>query len=179
MVSALGSESDDLDSSPRRGKALCPWDVREKKMRAPLLGLARSIYYSIMRRNWPYLFEWTPRRLLNCSWFVGGLYLKSNLFLANNSMVADHFNEKQKTCFSAFLKSHFLHFFSLSHVNTSVMQKANKDLISDVFSWHQNWDMSLSFEHTPHHAAAFINISPLKCGGYSRAALIRGSRLID
>ena len=31
VVSALGSESDDLGSSPGRGKALCPWDVREKK----------------------------------------------------------------------------------------------------------------------------------------------------
>ena len=31
VVSALGSESDDPDSSPGRGKALCPWDVREKK----------------------------------------------------------------------------------------------------------------------------------------------------
>ena len=30
VVSALGSESDDLGSSPGRGKALCPWDVREK-----------------------------------------------------------------------------------------------------------------------------------------------------
>ena len=40
VVSALGSESDDLSSSPGRGKALCPWDVRENKMRAPLLGLA-------------------------------------------------------------------------------------------------------------------------------------------
>ena len=30
MVSALGSESDDPGSSPGRGKALCPWDVREK-----------------------------------------------------------------------------------------------------------------------------------------------------
>ena len=45
VVSALGSESDDPGSSPGRGKALCPWDVREKKMRAPLLGLAKSIYY--------------------------------------------------------------------------------------------------------------------------------------
>ena len=44
VVSALGSESDDPGSSPGRGKALCPWDVREKKMRAPLLGLAKSIY---------------------------------------------------------------------------------------------------------------------------------------
>ena len=43
--SALGSESDDLGSIPGRSKALCPWDVREKKMRAPLLGLAKSIYY--------------------------------------------------------------------------------------------------------------------------------------
>ena len=45
VVSALGSESDDPDSSPGRGKALCPWDVREKKKPAALLGLAKSIYY--------------------------------------------------------------------------------------------------------------------------------------
>ena len=31
VFSALGSESDDSGSSPGRGKALCPWDVREKK----------------------------------------------------------------------------------------------------------------------------------------------------
>ena len=31
VVSPLGSKSDDLGSSPGRGKALCPWDVREKK----------------------------------------------------------------------------------------------------------------------------------------------------
>ena len=31
VVSALGSETDDLDSSPSQGKALCPWDVWEKK----------------------------------------------------------------------------------------------------------------------------------------------------
>ena len=31
VVSALGSESDDPGSSPGRDKALCPWDVREKK----------------------------------------------------------------------------------------------------------------------------------------------------
>ena len=45
VVSALGSQLDDLGSSPDRGKALCPWDVREKKMWAPLLGLAKIIYY--------------------------------------------------------------------------------------------------------------------------------------
>ena len=44
VVSALGSESDDPGSSPGSGKALCPWDAREKKMEAPLLGLAKSIY---------------------------------------------------------------------------------------------------------------------------------------
>ena len=44
VVSALGFESDDPGSSPGRGKALCPWDVREKKTRAPLLGLAKSLY---------------------------------------------------------------------------------------------------------------------------------------
>ena len=46
VVSALGSKLDDLGSSPDRGKALCPWDVRgKKKMQAPLLGLAKFIYY--------------------------------------------------------------------------------------------------------------------------------------
>ena len=44
VVSALGSEADDPGPSPGQGKALCPWDVREKKMRAPFLGLAKSIY---------------------------------------------------------------------------------------------------------------------------------------
>ena len=48
VVSALGSESDDPGSSPGRGKALCSWDVREKKMRAPLLGSTKSIYYSYL-----------------------------------------------------------------------------------------------------------------------------------
>ena len=45
VVSVLGSESDDPGSSPGRGKALCPWNVWGKKMWAPLLGLAKSIYY--------------------------------------------------------------------------------------------------------------------------------------
>ena len=31
VVSALGSELDDPGSSPSQGKALCPWDVQEKK----------------------------------------------------------------------------------------------------------------------------------------------------
>ena len=30
VVSALDSESDDPGSNPGPGKALCPWDVREK-----------------------------------------------------------------------------------------------------------------------------------------------------
>ena len=46
--SLVGSESDDPGSSPGWGKALCPWDVRERKMRAPLLSLAKSIYYEIV-----------------------------------------------------------------------------------------------------------------------------------
>ena len=45
VVSALGSESDDLGSSPGWGKMLCPWDVWGEKMLGPLLGLAKSIYY--------------------------------------------------------------------------------------------------------------------------------------
>ena len=31
VVSALGSELDDLGSSPGQDKVLCPWDVQEKK----------------------------------------------------------------------------------------------------------------------------------------------------
>ena len=31
VISALGSESDNLGSSPGQGKVLCPWDVQEKK----------------------------------------------------------------------------------------------------------------------------------------------------
>ena len=31
VVSALGSKSGDLGSSPGWGKVLCPWDVQEKK----------------------------------------------------------------------------------------------------------------------------------------------------
>ena len=31
VFSALGSVSDDLGSSPGRGKAFSPWDVRKKK----------------------------------------------------------------------------------------------------------------------------------------------------
>ena len=41
VVSALGSESDDLGSSPGLGKVLFIRDVRGKKMRAPLLGFIK------------------------------------------------------------------------------------------------------------------------------------------
>ena len=44
VVSALGSESDNLVSSPGRGKALCSWEVWGKKMQALLSGFAKSIY---------------------------------------------------------------------------------------------------------------------------------------
>ena len=45
VVSAPGSELDDLGPSPSWGKVLCPWDMREKKMQTLLLGLAKSVYY--------------------------------------------------------------------------------------------------------------------------------------
>ena len=50
VVSALGSESDDPGSSPGRVKALCPWDIQKKKMRALLLGLAKSLYYWVLKQ---------------------------------------------------------------------------------------------------------------------------------
>ena len=43
VVSALGSESDDPGSSPSRA-GRCALETGGKKMRAPLLGLAKSIY---------------------------------------------------------------------------------------------------------------------------------------
>ena len=46
VVSVLGSESDNPGSGPGRGKALTlPLRRAGKKKRAPLLGLAKSIYY--------------------------------------------------------------------------------------------------------------------------------------
>ena len=61
VVSALGSESDDPGSSVGRCKALCPWDVREKKkMRAPLLGLTKYIIY----RYWVSVVD------LELRWFI-------------------------------------------------------------------------------------------------------------
>ena len=45
VVSALGFELHNPGSTPSRGKALCPWVLQEIKMQAPLLGLAKSIYY--------------------------------------------------------------------------------------------------------------------------------------
>lgn len=41
--------------------------------------------------------------------YEGGVHLKFNLFLVNNSMVTEHLNLKKKTetCFSACLKSQF------------------------------------------------------------------------
>ena len=52
VVSALGSELDNPGSSPGRGKALCPWDVWGEKKRAPLLGLAQSIYYTFFANDY-------------------------------------------------------------------------------------------------------------------------------
>ena len=62
VVSALDSEVDDLGSSPGRGKALCPWDKWGKKMQAPPLSLAKSIYYCVVKGNifsvWCFLCFW-------------------------------------------------------------------------------------------------------------------------
>ena len=51
VVSALGSKLDNLGSSPGRDKALCTWDVQEKKMQAPLLGLAIYMLLFIHARS--------------------------------------------------------------------------------------------------------------------------------
>ena len=47
--------------------------------------------------------------------FEGGVYLKSNLFLANNSMLTDHFNfKKQKHVLVLVYKKSFFVLFSIS-----------------------------------------------------------------
>ena len=75
VISALDSESDDPGSSPGRGKTLCPWDVRKKNMWAPLLGLAKSIYYityhlqsnwNTRKENWCKIKEMYCRRKHKC-----------------------------------------------------------------------------------------------------------------
>ena len=48
VVSTMGSELDDPGSSPGQGKALK--HTEKKKMRAPLLGLAKTLYYHITRK---------------------------------------------------------------------------------------------------------------------------------
>ena len=71
VVSALGSELDNPGFSPGWGKALCPWDVQERKMQALLLGLAKSIYYetpfdfrSVVRMNHFWIFLWMWNKIL-------------------------------------------------------------------------------------------------------------------
>ena len=50
VVSALGSESDDPGSTPGRGKALCPRDVREKNASSAFrLGLIYVLQISLRR----------------------------------------------------------------------------------------------------------------------------------
>ena len=68
--------------------------------------------------------------------YEGSVYLKSNLYLANNNIATDYLNKKKETCFGACLKSNFLdhsQFHSL-HVNATAVHKVNKDLTSDMLS---------------------------------------------
>ena len=69
--------------------------------------------------------------------YEDGVYLKSNLFLANNGMITYYFNfKKHKYFFSAFLKSHFLFCSQIHnlHVNATAINKVNKALMSDMLS---------------------------------------------
>ena len=66
--------------------------------------------YSIKRRGVYYIFVIRARHF-----FEGGVYLKSNLFLANNSMLTDHFNfKKQKHVLVLVYKKSFFVLFSIS-----------------------------------------------------------------
>ena len=86
VVSALSSKSDNPGSSPGRGKALCPSDMREKKMWAPLLGLAKSIYY-LSCTLCKMTNEWYT--LTHIFHFIGYLYsttFDESFFSENNSV---------------------------------------------------------------------------------------------
>ena len=88
-----------------------------------------------------------PQGLLNFSWcecsvprwhlYEGGVYLKSNLFLANYSVVTNHFNlskKKQPTWCSACQKGHLFYCsqFLNFQVNITAIHRVNKDLMSDL-----------------------------------------------
>ena len=69
VVSALGSESDDAGSSPGRGKALCPWDVREKKNASSAfwLGLIYILEQHIHGYFW-ITYELQQGKRVECTW---------------------------------------------------------------------------------------------------------------
>ena len=89
-----------------------------------------------------------PQGLLNFSWckcsvprrhlYEGGVYLKSNLFLANYSVATNHFNfskkKKQPTWCSACQKGHLFYCsqFHNFQVNITAIHRVNKDLMSDL-----------------------------------------------
>ena len=84
----------------------------------------------------PKEFVWHPSSTINdcdlsaafiLGWhfYMGSDYLKSNLYLANNSMVTGHFNlKKTQTCFSACLRVLFISFQnSQFYVRTGTLKK--------------------------------------------------------
>ena len=126
--------------------------------------------------------------------YEDGVYLKFNLFLANNGMITYYFNfEKQKYVFSAFLKSHFLFCSQIHnlHVNTIAIHNVNKALMSDMLSWHQNWYIKKKIvsgllnisnnDRSNDHCAPFDSIIRTNtascCGIYSPADFINISAL--
>ena len=58
VVSALGSESDDLGSTPGQGKAKCPWDVQGKKNASSAFRLGK-IYILLKSNNGCLLLCWS------------------------------------------------------------------------------------------------------------------------
>ena len=70
--------------------------------------------------------------------FQGGIYLKSYLFLANNSTVTDNFNfKKQKDVLVLVYKVIFLYCSQISLF--ACQYYCNTNLMSDMLSQHQNW----------------------------------------
>ena len=131
-------------------------------------------------------------------WYLykGGVYLKSNLFLANNSMVTDHFHFKNckhvlvfvlKVIFYMVLNFRIcmlilLQFILSRKISELVHSKGFVSGSLQIFNCNQGNDCCVLFESIMginatwwcgvYSKAAVINISALKCSIYLRKALI-------
>ena len=141
---------------------------------------------------------WDSSAAFMLGWYLykGGVYLKSNLFLANNSMVTDHFHFKNckhvlvfvlKVIFYMVLNFRIcmlilLQFILSRKISELVHSKGFVSGSLQIFNCNQGNDCCVLFESIMginttwwcgvYSKASVINISALKCSIYLRKALI-------